>query len=104
MAACRAVEQLALRFRQAAADALALESDPEERANLTRMVTGALVPWAPAETFFDALTSILRTVVIISYLDGMEMTCYGQLDRLLEPYYRREMAAGTLSREEAAYL
>jgi len=104
MAACRAVEKIGLRFQRAAQEALKTERDPENAQLLSRMAAGANVPWEKADSFFDALTSIMRTVVIISYLDGVEMTCYGQLDRLLWPYYCRELEAGTLTREEAAYL
>ena len=104
MAACKTVERIGLRFRQAAVEALAAETDPLQQQILRRIIQGANVPWEKPETFFDALTAILRATVIITCLEGMEMTCYGQLDRLVWPYYQRDLENGTLTREEAAYL
>ena len=40
----------------------------------------------------------------ISALDGVEMNAYGQLDRLLYPFYVRDTEAGILDHEEAYYL
>ena len=47
---------------------------------------------------------ILCTTLFISGLDGVEMNAYGPLDRLLQPYYEQDLAAGRITKEEAYYL
>jgi len=53
---------------------------------------------------FDALNAILCTTLFISGLDGIEVNAYGQLDRDIEPFYQRDLAAGRITREEAYFL
>lgn len=104
MTACRTVETLGLRLRQLAKEQLEAESEEEVRYLLQRIVSSVNTPWEPPVTYFDALNMLLCTTLFISGLDGVEMNAYGQLDRLLQPYYARDLAEGRISKEEAYYL
>lgn len=104
MTACRTVETLGLRLRLLAKQQLETESDEDVRYLLQRIVDSVNTPWEPPVTYFDALNMILCTTLFISGLDGVEMNAYGPLDRLLQPYYERDVAEGRITKEEAYYL
>jgi len=104
MFVCKCVEKIGLRLRARAAEMLENASDEDEKYNLSRILSSANTPWEPAETFFDALNSILSATLFISGLDGVEMNCYGQLDRLLYPYYEKELREGKITYDEAYFL
>lgn len=106
MRICRAVELIGLRLRELAAEQLAEGNyaDEDELYNLRRIVSSVNTPWEAPVTMFDALNSILCTTMYISGLDGVEVNAYGALDRLIEPFYEGDLAAGRITREEAFYL
>ena len=104
MRCCRAVEKIGLRLRAMAAEQLKTETDEDIRYNLERIVRSVNTPWEAPETFFDAMNTILCTTLIISGLDGVEMNAYGAIDRLLFPYYQRDLEAGRITEEEAYFL
>lgn len=104
MDGCRLVKALGNRLRDKALELLNEEQDEDARYNLERIVNSPNTPWEPAGTFFDAMQSILRITWFLSSLDGVECNSYGPIDRLLQPYYEKEVKAGTLSREEAYFL
>lgn len=101
---CKCVEKIGLRLRALAADMLPDAADEDARYNLTRIIRSANTPWEPPETTFDALNAILCTTLFISGLDGVEMNAYGQLDRLIDPFYRSDLAKGRITQEEAFFL
>lgn len=107
MRICRAVEKIGLRLRAAAREKLENQGnvqDEDVRYNLERIISSVNTPWEAPVTMLDALNSILCTTWFISGLDGVEMNAYGCLDRLLMPFYERDLAAGRLTKEEAAFL
>ena len=104
MTACRTVETFGLRLRQLAKEQLETESEEDVRYILQRIVDSVNTPWEAPVTYFDALNMILCTTLFISGLDGVEMNAYGPLDRLLQPYYERDLAEGRITKEEAYYL
>ncbi|MBQ7300412.1 MAG: hypothetical protein IJW77_11305 [Clostridia bacterium] len=104
MRACRAVEHIGLRLRARAKEMLPDAPDEDARYNLARIVSSVNTPWEPPQTLFDAMNAILCTTLWISGLDGVEMNAYGQIDRLLQPFYERDLAAGRITREEAYFL
>ncbi len=104
MDCCRAVEKIGLRLREKAAALLPEAADGDARYNLERIANSVNTPWEPPVTLFDAMNSILCTTLFISGLDGVEMNAYGQLDRLLQPYYEKDLAAGRITEEEAYFL
>lgn len=104
MTCCRSVRKIGLRLRAKAEEMLKEAEDEDVRYNLLRIAHSVNTPWEPSETMFDALNAILCTTLFISGLDGVEMNAYGQLDRLIAPFYRRDLAAGRISEEEAYFL
>lgn len=104
MTCCRAVQTVGLRMRALAQQLLPQTQDEDVRYNLQRIASSPNTPWEPAVTMFDALNSILCTTVLISGLDGVEMNAYGQLDRLIMPFYEKDLAAGRITRQEAFFL
>ena len=104
MFCCECVKKIGLRLRARAAEMLETACDEDARYNLARIVSSVNTPWEAPVTMFDALNSILCTTLFISGLDGVEMNAYGQLDRLIQPFYERELAAGTITYDEAYFL
>ena len=104
MRICRAVEQMGQRLRAHAEELLSEAADEDVRYNLARIIASVNTPWEPPVTFFDAMNAILCTTWWISGLDGYEMNAYGSIDRLLYPFYERDIANGTLTKEEAYFL
>ena len=104
MRICRAVELMGLRLRKHAEERLPNAEDEDVRYNLERIIHSVNTPWEPPVTFFDAMNAILCTTWWISGLDGYEMNAYGAIDRLLYPFYQRDIDNGTLTHEEAYFL
>lgn len=104
MGCCKSVEKIGLRLRQLARDMLPDAADEDARYNLNRIIHSVNTPWEAPVTLFDALNTILCTTLFISGLDGVEMNAYGALDRLMEPFYQRDLAAGRITEEEAYFL
>src|SRR5271157_720888 len=63
------------------------------------------VPWNPPHTFHEALQSMWFTqnAAIISYGAGSGITP-GRVDQLLYPYYEKDLAEGTITRDKALQL
>lgn len=95
---CLAWTQRAKTCAAACRDAAADEADEKRRTELF-CAAEALdrVPYEPAGSFYEALMSLYFCFGFLS--DGL-----GALDRLLSPYYRRDLAAGKISREDAGRL
>ena len=60
------------------------------------------VPAEPPRNFMEAIQAIWLTqaVVLISY-GGGSITCPGRVDQFLYPYYRQDLAAGKITRDQA---
>jgi len=104
MICCKCTESVGLRFREAAREKLKTAADEAVRRSLVRMIESVNTPWEPPETLFDALTCMMRAALLITGMEGVQMNACGQLDRLLEPFYERDIAAGRLTEEEAYFL
>lgn len=61
------------------------------------------VPAGPAETFLEALQS-LRALHFCMWCEGDYHNTLGRFDRYMLPYYRRDLAAGRITPEEAQEL
>jgi formate C-acetyltransferase len=104
--AAEAVIAFAARYA-AAADALALkEQDPRRRDELLEIAAICRrVPAHPPRTFREALQAYWFVHLgVITELNPWDAFNPGRLDQHLAPFYARERAAGTLSREEAREL
>lgn len=99
---CNTLKKLALKF-SAEADRLAKEEQEEEvKNNLLRIAeTAKRVPAEPPETFYEALNTIWFMREIIMGLEGMGVAVIGHFDRLLYPYYKKDINEGRLTRQEA---
>lgn len=96
------LEALSLRFAAEAERMLETETDEAAEANLRRIAKAAKkVPMHPAETFYEALAAIFFCREAVGTLEGIGISTFGQLDRMLMPYYERDIAAGILTRDEA---
>jgi pyruvate formate-lyase/glycerol dehydratase family glycyl radical enzyme len=89
-----------------AAGLAATESDPVRKAELEQIAANcAWVPEHPARTFWEALQSYWFVHLgVITELNTWDSFCPGRLDQHLYPYYKREVEAGTLTRDRAKEL
>ena len=88
--------------RQLAAD----EASPDRRAELLHIAE--VCEWVPAHAprdFHEAIQAYwFAHLAVITELNGWDAFSPGHLDQHLEPFYRRGLADGTLSRERAREL
>ena len=79
--------------------------DGELRAHYEKIAKAAeSVPAGPAQSFYEALCCILFCREAIGSLEGIGVSTFGQLDRLLAPYYENDIKNGRITREEAYHL
>ncbi len=97
---CRTELLAAVRFAEkyrAEAERKAAEtSDPERKAELERIAAAmAVVPAAPATTFFEALQSVWFVEFLLQAISG-DTSLTGRPDNYLYPYYVRDKACGRI--------
>jgi len=104
--AADAVIRFARRHAEEAARLAAVEADPARKAELAQIAeVCARVPEHPARTFWEALQAYwFMHLGVITELNTWDSFCPGRLDQHLYPYYKREIEAGTLTREGAKEL
>ena len=99
---CRAVLRVAERFAQKANELLGTCEDPMERRNLLLIVqTAGRIPRDPPKTFYEALAMIWFMREAAASLENVGISVIGHLDRLAQPFYRDDIAAGRLTEAEA---
>lgn len=100
-----AVSRFAARWA-AAAEAKAASVDAPRLQERFCRAAAALrqVPAGPARSFREALQSIWLVHLVTSCVIGARDFAFGRLDQYLLPYYRRDVEAGRLSRDEAVSL
>lgn len=74
-----------------------------EKAKYLREALEALAV-RPPETFYEGLLVIYFYLTAQEYVGGVQVRTLGNLDTLLRPYYERDLAAGTLTRDQAKEL
>ena len=105
IASVRALMRLAARFAEEARRLAACSDADETRAHYLRVAEAAeRVPAKNARTFYEALASIVFCREAIGSLEGIGVSIFGHLDRLLEPYYDADIAAGVMTHEDAKAL
>ena len=98
-----AVIALASRYAELAEKTAGRETDPERAAQLGEIAAVCRrVPAYPAETFHEALQSIW--FVNHAFRETEQPLSLGNLDRILAPYYERDILAGRLTPEKAQAL
>ncbi len=94
---CQALLRLAHRFSEEATRLAALAEDPEERQHyLTVALLADCVPAHPAKTTLEALAAIVFCRETIGTLEGIGVSTFGHLDRMLQPFYAADLVAGRL--------
>lgn len=100
-----AVMRLCARFADEAERLLLREQDPVIRARLQRIAQSARrCPAEPAQSFFEALNTVLLLKELGNGLESMGFAILGHIDRVLEPYYVSDLQQGRLMKEEAQNL
>lgn len=102
---CRSLIGLAARFEAEARALAAQAEDAETRAHYEKIAEAA--KWVPAHgarTFYEALCAIVFCREAIGSLEGIGVSTFGHVDRMLAPYYEADLAAGRLKPEEASEL
>jgi pyruvate-formate lyase len=104
-ACCQAVVALSARYAEAAACMAAGATDPGRRTELERIAAGCRqVPGLPARSFYEAVQSIWFLDFVLHAVCGSRDYSVGRLDQILLPYYRKDIADGTLTREDSVEL
>jgi pyruvate formate-lyase/glycerol dehydratase family glycyl radical enzyme len=103
--ALKGIIAYAARLSAKAGELARQEKDPARRRNLEAMASVcAQVPARPARTFREALNGLWILQIAI-HAESINMAISpGRLDQILLPWYRRDIAGGTLTLKEAMQL
>ncbi len=103
--ACEGLADYANRLSGEAMSLAGAETDPVRRRELEEMSRiCAKVPLEPAETLHEALQSLWLTHLAVC-LEGLNSAIsLGRVDQYLYPYYRADIEAGRLTRDQALEL
>ena len=97
----KALILLARRFESEAKRlAYVASEDKAAHYNKIALAAGNIAAGAP-KTFYEALCLILFYRECVSSVEGIGISTFGQLDRMLYPYYLSDLEAGTITRDEA---
>lgn len=97
-----ALKRLSDRFALSAREMEAAAPDAFSRMCMLRLAIACVrVPWLPSESFFEAIQTLMFLYEAVNAMDGVAVNSYGMVDRLLEPYYQRDIHNGRLTTEEA---
>jgi formate C-acetyltransferase len=104
--ACNAIMRLAERHADAAERMARAEADSHRRSELLRIAqTCRHVPARAPRNFFEALQSYwFCHLGVITELNGWDAFSPGHMDQHLWPFFKKEMEAGSLTREYAKEL
>lgn len=104
IAAMNSLIKLSNKFADKAKAMLAHETDIQTIKRLELISeTAGRIPEYPPSTFYEALNTLLFMREICNSLEGLGISMYGQLDRMLEPYYISDLKAGRITRSDAEY-
>ncbi|NLV75148.1 MAG: hypothetical protein GXY52_10800 [Chloroflexi bacterium] len=79
--------------------------DPAERVELEKKRAICLqVPAKPARTLHEAIQALWFAHIITCWEDGINANSIGRIDQLLYPYYKADLEAGRITREQAMEL
>lgn len=103
--ALAAVRRFSLRYADLAAHMAETEKDPVRRVELHEIARICRkVPWQPAETFYEAVQSVYMTWVALMVEGWAHGLTLGRPDQYLLDYYRTDLNAGRITREQAQEL
>lgn len=99
---CEVLKEIAQNFSTEALSLADGESNEEIRKNLMTIAeTAAQIPAKPSQTFYEALNTIWFMREIVMGMEGIGIAIIGHFDRLLYPYYKKDIEEGSLTRNEA---
>ena len=98
-----AIHEIQLKFAEAAERRIAAGGGSErERKWLVRIAESARrCPWEPPRTFFEGLNFLWFMREIPSYVDGLASFALGRPDAWLIDLYRKDLASGAITEDEA---
>jgi formate C-acetyltransferase len=104
--AAEALLRFAARYAAYARELAALEHDPVRRNELLQIAANCdRVPAHAPRTFWEALQAYWFVHLgVVTELNTWDSFSPGRLDQHLEPFYRRDLAEGRLTRDEATEL
>ena len=99
------IHEIQLKFAEEANERLKSTVEVEERRRLLRIAeSAARCPWEPPRTFYEGLNTLWFVREILGYADGVNIFALGRPDAWFIDFYRKEIAAGTLTTAEAREL
>ncbi len=99
---CSVLKEIAQSFSAEASRLADCERDDEIRENLLTIAeTAGRIPAMPPQTFYEALNTIWFMREIVMGMEGIGIAIIGHFDRLLYPYYKKDVEEGRLTRREA---
>lgn len=102
---CNAVKAFAERYSKLAAKMAKEETDGKRKKELELIsTTCAKVPYEAPETFYEAVQTVYFIQLITQIESDGTGISLGRLDRLLQPYYERDIAEGRMNKREAEEL
>jgi formate C-acetyltransferase len=103
--ACEGLVDFAERLAHEAERVAALEADPKRSAELQSIARICRkVPRQPAETLHEALQALWLTHLAVCLESINSAVSFGRMDQYLYPFYRRDIASGRLTPEQAKEL
>lgn len=100
-----AVHNFALRYSKLADELAQKETDPKRKVELEKMSkTCRKVPYEAASTFEEAVQSVWFIQLILQIESNGHSLSYGRFDQYMYPYYKKEIEAGTITKEKALEL
>ena len=103
--ACDSMCLLGERFSRKAEELLKTEKEERCRRNLRLIANTAYrVPAEPPQTFYEALATVWFEREMCNTFEGMGFAVLGHLDRLLYPFYERDLREGRIDRNSAKEL
>ncbi|RLC94184.1 MAG: glycyl radical protein [Chloroflexi bacterium] len=95
----------AKRYAALAREMAKSESDPAEKARLEKLAEICdWVPENPARTFHEAMQCFFFIHLIVGFLELPSVGCGVRLDKVMYPYYKKDVEEGRLDKEEALNL
>ncbi|WP_371379389.1 formate C-acetyltransferase/glycerol dehydratase family glycyl radical enzyme [Sporomusa aerivorans] len=97
-----AVRDFARRYAALASSLAQAESDPERQAELVSIAAMCRqVPAKPARNFHEALQSIWLVFMVLMIEGWGAGMSFGRLDQYLNPFYKQDLTAGKITKEQA---
>lgn len=93
------------RYARLAEQMAAAEPDPQRKAELRAMAANCLrVPAEPSSGFWEALQAVWFGYVALMLEGWGPGIAFGRMDQYLYPFYKKDLEAGRITREEAVEL